>query len=154
MDICKTKCNSLFPVPNSIVYRIPLPMFYPYYVKVHDCLSSLVFYQSVLFCWSHPWKTVYFWSITVLSWRGASRMWLLRSWADGLCFSRFLHYCCPHVLCIWCFCWGYEGTHSLGNGRQPHVFLSRVKRVHSTVYGLGACAAWSPIRAPVCDSAH
>lgn len=46
----------------------------PCYMEVQDFQPPLLFYQSKLFCWIDPPKNTYFWSITVLSWREASRM--------------------------------------------------------------------------------
>lgn len=144
-DTCKAKWNSLFLGPKSSVYSIPLPMCHPLYVKVHNHLPSLLFYQSALFCGSHPWESVYFWSIP---------LWLWRVPLGCGCFGKgsVLILKCRHAVFQQIFT--LTELTSCPNGRQPCAFPTSVNRVNAFTSGLQTFAAWSPTRALVCYSAH
>lgn len=138
MDICKTNCNSLFPVPSCTVYRMLLALYHPHYVEVQDFQPLLFFYQSKLFCWIHPSKNIHLWSLTILSWREASRMWLLQAAVPvPACVqmqSVSADFCTERVRILLSPISSVFGVSTedkillLGSGGQPHAFLSPVNR--------------------------
>lgn len=140
----KTKCNSLLSVPNSTVYST-LFAFIMWRYKVsslHYSFTSLNYFSGSIhqkIYISDPW------------WREVSRMWPLQaavaipdyvqmlSVSAGFCTGgvRILHP--PHLLCIWCFYWGYESALLLGSGGSlmPSCLLLTESML--------LCLSWIPV---------